>query len=105
MNEIAKRLNAYIQNHPFDAGDSGCETVLEQLYQSYIQSHEGDPEEICECFQELEGFLCSLPLEDNDAVFTLCCNLCSIYQRIAFMDGLQYGAHLIRELSKDDSVM
>ena len=46
MNEIANRLNTYIQSHPFDAGDSGCETVLEQLYQAYIQTHEGDPEEI-----------------------------------------------------------
>lgn len=98
MNEIAYRLNTYIQSHPFDAGDSGCETVLEQLYQAYMQSHEGDPEEIREGFQELEEFLCSLPLEDNDAVFTLCCNLCSIYQRMAFMDGLQYGAHLMCEL-------
>ena len=61
MNEIATRLNAYIQSHPFDAGDSGCETVLEQLYQAYIQSHEGDPEEIKEGFQELEEFLGSLP--------------------------------------------
>ena len=98
MNEIANRLNAYIQSHPFDAGDSGCETVLEQLYQAYIQTHEGDPEEIREDFRELEEFLCALPLEDNDAVFTLCCNLCSIYQRIAFMDGLQYGARLMQEL-------
>ena len=31
MNEIANRLNAYIQSHPFDAGDSGYETVLDQL--------------------------------------------------------------------------
>ena len=98
MNEIATRLNAYIQSHPFDAGDSGCETVLEQLYQAYIQSHEGDPEEIKEGFQELEEFLCSLPLEDNNAVFNLCCRLCSAYERKAFLDGLQYGAHLIKEL-------
>ena len=46
MSEIAQRLNAYIQSHPFDAGDSDCESVLDQLYQAYIQSHEGDPEEI-----------------------------------------------------------
>jgi hypothetical protein len=98
MSEIAQRLNAYIRSHPFDGGDSGCETVLEQLYQAYIQSNEGDPEEISEGFERLEEFIHSLPLEDNDAVFTLCCNLCSIYQRVAFMDGLQYGAHLIREL-------
>ena len=98
MNEIATRLNEYIQSHPYDAGDSGCDTVLDQLYQAYIQSHEGDPEEISEGFQKLDEFLCSLPLVDNDAVFTLCCDLCSIYQRMAFMDGMQYGAHLIREL-------
>ena len=98
MNEIATRLNTYIQSHPFDAGDSGCETVLEQLYQAYIQSHEGDPEEIREGLQKLEEFLCSLPLEYNDAVFTLCYNLCSIYQRMAVMDDLQYGASLMQEL-------
>ena len=46
MNEIAKRLNAYITVHPFDSGDSDCETVLDQLYQAYAESHESDPPEI-----------------------------------------------------------
>lgn len=98
MNEIAKRLNAYIQSHPFDSGDSDCETVLEQLYQAYAESHESDPAEICNGFKELEDFLCVLPLEDNNAVFNLCCRLCSAYERKAFRDGLQYGAHLMCEL-------
>ena len=95
MNEIANRLNTYIQSHPFDAGDSGCETVLEQLYQAYAESHESDPEEIGDGFKELEGVL---PLDDNNAVFNLCCRLCSEYERKAFLDGLQYGAQLMREL-------
>ena len=98
MSEIANRLNTYIQSHPFDSGDSGCETVLEQLYQAYAESHESDPVEIGEGFKELEDFLCSLPLDDNNAVFTLCCRLCSAYERKAFLDGLQYGACLINEL-------
>lgn len=98
MNEIANRLNAYIQSHPFDSGDSGYETVLDQLYQAYAESHESDPEEIGDGFKELEEFLCSLPLENNNAVFNLCCRLCSAYERKAFLDGLQYGAHLIKEL-------
>ena len=98
MNEIANRLNAYIQSHPFDSGDSGYETVLDQLYQAYAESHESDPEEIGDGFKELEGFLCVLPLDDNNAVFNLCCRLCSAYERKAFLDGLQYGAQLMREL-------
>ena len=98
MKKIANRLNAYIQSHPLDAGDSGCETVLDQLYQAYAESHESDPVVIGDGFRELEDFLHALPLEDNNAVFNLCCRLCSAYERKAFLDGLQYGAQLIREL-------
>ena len=100
MNEITKRLNAYITAHPFDSGDSDCETVLDQLYQAYAESHESDPPEIGKGFKELEEFLCALPLEDNNAVFNICCRLCCAYERKAFLDGLQYGAHLTSELNK-----
>ena len=98
MKEIARRLNAYIQAHPFDSGASDCETVLDQLYQAYAESHESDPEEIGNSFKELEDFLRLLPLDDNNAVFNLCCRLCSAYERKAFLDGLQYGAQLIQKL-------
>ena len=98
MKDIASRLNAYIQKHPFDSGDSDCETVLDQLYQAYAESHESDPAEIGDGFKELEEFLCLLPLKDNNAVFNLCCRLCSTYERKAFLDGLQYGAQLMQEI-------
>ena len=100
MNEIALRLNAYIQKHPFGSGDSDCETVLDPLYQAYAESHESDPAEIGAGFKELEEFLHTLLLEDNNAVFNLCCRLCSTYERKAFLDGLQYGAHLFAELHR-----
>ena len=98
MNDIAKRLNTYIESHPFDSGNSNCETVLDQLYQAYIESHDSDPAEISNGFKELEEYLCVLPLADNDAVFNLCCRLCIAYEHKAFLDGLQYGAHLMLEL-------
>ena len=34
----------------------------------------------------------------NNAVFNLCCSLCTAFDRKAFLDGLQYGAHLMKEL-------
>ncbi len=98
MDKIAERLKAYIDTQPFDPGDSDSETVLDQLYQAYAESHERDPPEIGEGFKELEEFLCNLPLDDNNAVFNLCCRLCIAYERKAFIDGVQYGAHLILEL-------
>ena len=100
MKGIAHRLNTYIESHPLDLGDSDCKSVPDQLYQAYAESHESDPAEIGDGFKELEGFLHTLPLEDNNAVFNLCCRLCSAYERKAFLDGLQYGAHLIREIEE-----
>ena len=98
MNEIAKRLNAYINAHPFNSSDSDCETVLDQLYQAYAESHESDPPEIRNGFKELDDLLGNLPLEDNNAVWSLCCQLCTAYEHKAFIDGVQYGAYLLKEL-------
>ena len=101
MDKIAKRLKVYIDAHPFDPGDSDCETVLDQLYQAYAESHESDPLEISQGFKELEEFLCTLPLEDNNAVFNRCCRLCIAYEHKAFIDGVQYAAVLLRDIFVD----
>ena len=98
MDKIAKWMKAYIDTHPFNPGDNDCETVLDQLYQAYAESHESDPAEIGDGFKELEEFLHTLPLDDNNAVFNLCCRLCSAYERKAFRDGILYGVHLISEI-------
>ena len=100
MKDVAHRLNAYIQTHPFDSVNSDCETVLDQPYQAYAESHERDPAEISDGFKTLEEFLCTLPLDDNNAVFNLCCRLCTAYEAKAFRHGLIYGAHLMQELQK-----
>ena len=99
MYNIAKRLASYMDKHPIDLGDTDCETVLDQVYQAYAESQESDPPEIRNGFKELEECLCNLPLEDNNAVFNLCCRICTAYEHIAFLDGLQYGAHLMLELN------
>ena len=100
MDNIAQRLKAFIESHPFDPGDSECETILDQLYQAYAESHESDPAEIRNGFKELDDLLGSLSLDDNNAVWNLCCQLCTAYEHKAFIDALQYGAHLILELYK-----
>lgn len=98
MQSFAEALKAYTRDHPFDARNGDTETVLDQLYQAYAESHESDPPEISEGFKELECFLEALPLDDNNTVFNLCCRLCTAYERKAFIDGLQYGAHLLLEV-------
>lgn len=98
MERCAKRLKAYVDKHPFDSGDSGCETVLDQIHQAHAESHESDPPEIRNGFKELDDLLDSLSLDDNNAVWNRCCQLCTAYEHKAFLDGLKYGAHLITTL-------
>ena len=74
--------------NPFDSGNPDCQTVLDQLYRAYAESHESNPQEISDGFKELEEYLCVLPFENNNAVFNLCCCLCTYYEREAFLDGL-----------------
>ena len=101
MDNIAKRLQSYMDKHPFDSGDSDCKTVLDQLYQAYAESHESDPPEIRDGFKELDTLLSELSLEDNNAVWNLCCQLCTAYEHKAFVDGVQYGSSLILELNRN----
>ena len=103
MKTIPEAMKAYLETHPFDTGDDDCTTVLDQLYLAYANAHESDPPEIRKGFEELEKFLHTLPLRDNNAVCDLCCRLCGAYERKAFLDGLLYGAHLILELRVEAS--
>ena len=56
MNKRIEEFKRYLENHTFDSGDSGCKTVLDQLYRAYAESHEDDPPGIREGFKELESF-------------------------------------------------
>jgi len=100
MKNIAIRLNAYVESHPLDLGDSDCKTMLDRLYQTYAESHKSDPAEIGDGFKGPEEFQCKFSLKNTNSVFNLCCRLCSAYERKAFFDDLQYGAQLISELHK-----
>ena len=75
MQPFLELLKRCAENHTFDSGDPDCKTVLDQLYQAYAESHESDPPEIRESFKELDELLGALPLDDNNAVFNLCCSL------------------------------
>ena len=104
MEQISEVLSEYIQTHRFENGDGDSITVLDQIYQAYAESHESDPPEIKAGFAELESFLETLPLDDNNAVFNLCCRLCIHYEHKAFQDGLVYGAQLMQELKDKNSI-
>ena len=98
MKSVSEAMRDYLQTHPYNVGDPDCENILDLLYRAYAETHESDPPEIQAGFNELETFLETLPLADNNAVFNLCCRLCSAYEQKAFLNGLQFGAELMLQL-------
>lgn len=102
MQTIINLLKRYMETYPFDTGDSDCKTVLDQLFRAYQESHESDPPDIREGFKELDALLDRLTLDDNNAVFNLCCSLCTAYEHKAFIDGFHYGTQLMMELCKKE---
>ena len=103
MQPFFELLKRYTESHTFDSGDPDCKTVLDQLFRAYQESHESDPPEIRDSFRELDELLGHLSLDDNNAVFNLCCRLCTGYEYKAFIDGFHYGAQLMMELTKQVS--
>ena len=101
MQPLLELLKRCAESHTFDSGDPDCKTVLDQLYRAYAESHENDPPGIRDGFKELDALLGHLPLDDNNAVFNLCCRLCTAYEQKAFLDGLHYGAQLMMELNQN----
>ena len=97
MQPFLELLKRCTESHSFDTGDPENRTVLDQLFSVYQESHESDPPEIRDSFRELDALLRGLPLDDNNAVFNLCCSLCTAYEHKAFIDGFHYGAQLIIE--------
>ena len=101
MKPYSEALRDYLQTHPYDIGDPDCENILDLLYRACAETHESDPPEIQSGFADLEEFLKTLSLEDNNAVFNLTCRLCTAYEQKAFLDGLRFGAELILKLTEE----
>ena len=98
MQTLLELLKRCAETNTIDTGDPDNPTVLDQLFCVYQDSHETDPPEIKDGFKELDTYLRQLSLDDNNAVWNLCCRLCTACEHKAFIDGFHYGFQLNNEL-------
>ena len=97
---IAQQLYEYIRNHPFRLPHTDAAALLEWLYICYAETQEQDPPEINQCFCRLGTYLEQLPLDENNAIFAIVCELCNAYEKRAFLDAIKLGAYLVTELQE-----
>ena len=98
--KVAQLLSQHIHAQPFHLDGTDTASVLEWLYLCYTESQERDPPEIDQIFRRLDTHLEQLPLDENNAIFSIICDLCNAYEKRAFMDAIKLGAYLMTELQE-----
>ena len=98
MNRYIEKLKEFLadQNPNYSCGDS--QSLLEMLYYYYSTDNPIDSALIRCQFKELDDNLKCLSWDQCEAVFNTTCNLCSAFERQAFMEGIHVGLRLFKEL-------
>ena len=99
MKNYQQAFTDYLKSHPTDRGESEAEELLDVLFRCYQESRKSDSDDIRIRFNDLDDILSKLPLEENDRVFLLTCELCDLHSKDAFQAGTLTGFHLFRELT------
>lgn len=89
-------LGEHIQSQPLKLGD--VESVLDLLYESYIDLQGYDNEQVKSDFNELYSLMNGMPIREMDKIIYPICTLCRDHERSGFIHGVKVGLHLSREL-------
>ena len=99
MNPYIQQLKHEIREYEISSGKDTEFSVLHSLWQAYSDTDPVDDGPIRQCNDAIRPIFAALSLENADALSYLICDLCTAYQRAAFLDGIILGAHLAEELN------
>lgn len=102
MNSYLKKLRQYITANPIWFDDDCDHPALDSLYWHYSEYHNMSNARTKAASRALNEYLGELSFQENDRVFSLVNTLCSEYERVAFLAGLQLGAQLMMEIMESD---
>lgn len=98
MNPYIEQLKIELRSYEILCGKEDDFSILRFLWQSYSCFNPTDDGQIKKCNDALSPIYQELSLNNADALTYLICDLCTAYQRAAFLDGILVGAHLVKEL-------
>ena len=99
MNQFVQAFCEYIQNNPRQYGNEDINSVIYLIYDCFTELNPIDTEEIRAYFGEINDVVERLTVEENDCVFSVVCQLCSVHERLAFVEGFRMGMQLMMEIN------
>ena len=93
MNALQTKLAVQQANYPDNA-----ESILEVLFDAYNEFSGFDNAVIKADFEELYRLMNGRPLKEVDEVIYAVCTLCRDHEKAGFVEGVQIGIALAKEL-------
>ena len=100
LQRISHTIFQHIKTDTLDFEDCDADSVLDLLYNAYVNAQGADPDEIKAKFATIEDCLAGISLEMNNLIFATVCDLCLAFEKKGFMDGIRLGSHLMLELQE-----
>ncbi|MDO4167964.1 MAG: hypothetical protein Q4D32_11235 [Eubacteriales bacterium] len=100
--DIMAQLKIYLQELPINC-EKWANSLLELSYQVYLELNSEETQELKEITDPLEKSLSSLIVseEEADRYMNIVYELCSVYERRSYIEGMKVGARLVVELMKE----
>ena len=98
MNKYIEKLKSELAQYEVQCGDTSCPNILDTLWYCYFHSVPVDDGLIKEKDEALTPIFDALSVELSDILNELIVDVCTAYQRAAFLEGLRLGFSLIAEL-------
>ena len=99
MNNYLELFHKQLKDYEAKCSPEEPVPVLELLWMCYYQTNPVDDGRIKEVELKMAPAFAALSFDDSNDAFTMIGDLIDAYQRAAFMEGIQIGVQLVKELS------
>lgn len=101
-NQYIEQLNQELADYASRYGVHRAESILDLLWYCYSAANPIDDGKIQAAEKALAPVFQELSFEASDALFDLVFELCTAYQRAAFLEGIQIGVQIATELGLEN---
>ena len=97
INEFARTLKSYVESQPSKSGNGDAESLLELLFDAYVDFNGFDRETIRKDFHDLYEVMNGKTVQEMDEIIYPVCTLCWDHEKTGFQEGVKVGIRLAQE--------
>lgn len=97
INKFARTLKSYVESQPSKSENGDAESLLELLFDAYVDFNGFDRETIRKGFHDLYAAMNGKTTQEIDEIIYPVCTLCWDHEKTGFQEGVKVGIRLAQE--------